>query len=48
MTTTKQTHTAGPGAALGALGNEALAVEDVRAAADVLRPVYDRTDHRRG
>ncbi len=27
---------------------EALAVEDVRAAADVLRPVYDRTAHRDG
>ncbi len=27
---------------------ERLAVEDVRAAADVLRPVYDRTDHRDG
>lgn len=27
---------------------EALAVEDVRAAADVLRPVYDRTGHRDG
>ena len=27
---------------------ETLAVEDVRAAADVLRPVYDRTDHRDG
>jgi transaldolase len=27
---------------------EQLAVEDVQAAADVLRPVYDRTDHRDG